>query len=650
MFYTGFMNDTINQVVALMKQQQFSQALSLIRDVTPEQDLRGPFYTAVCLRYLGQHKEALATLGKLISFDAEYAKGYQEMGHCYRDLKQNNEALRAYEFAVQLNPMLNASWIQIAKLLTQQALHHGAEQALAKAKANEALPAPVQNAYHLFYEGKIKRAEDIVRQILKAQPRYVPAMRLLAQIAVKLYVLQDAETLLQNALKLAPQERDIRLELIHVLQKRQNHLAAIDTAKAGLQQHPNDPFLTLALASQYAGISDFTAAMPLFDQALDALPDYALGFLQRGHQHKTLGNIPEAIADYQQAVRLKPDFGDAYWSLANLKTYRFDEDSMAQMQQLLDSGMLLKVDQYHIAFALGKAYEDQKDFDRSFANYALGNKIKREVIRYNPALVTAEMEAQKAHCPPAIFSSVSACNSSAPIFIVGLPRAGSTLLEQILASHPQIEGTSELPYIIGISRAIKQKYGDYPDALNQISAEELTAYGEQYLAQAQAHRVTDRPYFIDKMPNNFRHLGLIKKILPNAKIIDARREPLSCCFSGYKQLFAEGQEFSYDLDDIAQYYEDYLALMAHWQSCFSENILLVEHEAIVHDLEHNVRRMLDFIGVEFAAECLQFHETERAIKTPSAEQVRQPINPKSNDVWKRFAKHLTGLQARFNKL
>ena len=646
------MSTIIQKAVVLMQQQQFELAYKVLSsdpDIT-DSEPQIQFYQAVCLRYCGHYNKALNTLSSLLDSYPEYAKAYQEMGHCYRDQHENNSALRAYEHAVQLNPMLNASWTNISRLLKQQNLLAGSQQAQEKAMYNASLSVPVQQAYHWFYDGKIKQAEHQIRKILQAQPHYVPAMRLLAEIAVKLYVLQDAETILRSAVNLVPHDRDVRLELIHVLQKRQNYNDAINVALEGLKQHPKDPFITLALASQYAGVSDFKIAIPLFDQALTMLPDYALGFLQRGHQHKTLGNIEQAINDYLEAMRLKPDFGDAYWSLANTKTYQFTDSEVAQMQTMIASGQLMKVDQYHIAFALGKAYEDRQSFDSAFEYYQLGNATKRQILKYDPNIVTAEMDAQKAACPPALFDTLSGTTEPDPIFIVGLPRAGSTLLEQILASHSMIEGTSELPYIIGLSRYIKQTYGDYPEVLNTLSDDELTSLGERYLSQARTHRVTDKPYFIDKMPNNFRHLGLIKKILPNAKIIDARREPLSCCFSGYKQLFAEGQEFSYDLDDIAQYYEDYLALMTHWQTCFGENILLVRHEDVVSDLEGSVRRMLDFIGVDFEPNCLQFYQTNRAIKTPSAEQVRQPINPKSNETWKRFEKYLVTLQNRFHIL
>lgn len=645
------MTNVIRKAVALMQQQQFEQAYEVLSNCQ-EGEPSWPqiqFYRAVCLRYCGRHNEALDALSSLIKHAPEYAKAYQEIGHCYRDQHEISLALRAYEQAVQLNPMLNSSWTNIAQILKQQDLLAGAQQAHDKALYNASLPVPLQQALHWLYEGKIKQAEQQVRHILQEQPHYLPAMRLLADIAVKLYVLQDAETILRKAVDLVPNERDVRLDLIHVLQKRQNHTDAIKVAIEGLKQHPNDPFLTLALASQYAGISDFQKAMPLFDQALGKLPDYALGFLQRGHQHKTLGNIDKAICDYREAMRIKPDFGDAYWSLANTKTYQFTPAEIAQMKTILATGQVTMVDQYHIAFALGKAYEDSQSYDNAFKYYQLGNATKRQVLKYDPELVSAEMREQKRACPPALFSTLGNCTDPDPIFIVGLPRAGSTLLEQILASHSMIEGTSELPYIIGLSRYIKQSFGEYPDALSALSEEELTVLGERYLSQARAHRITNKPYFIDKMPNNFRHLGLIKKILPNAKIIDARRDPLSCCFSGYKQLFAEGQEFSYDLEDIGQYYEDYLALMAHWQECFGEDILLVNHEDVVADLESSVRKMLDFIGVDFEPNCLAFYQTDRAIKTPSAEQVRQPINPNSNAAWKRFEKHLEPLKKRFHQ-
>jgi tetratricopeptide (TPR) repeat protein len=646
---TDTRSDHIAKAVALMQQQRFEEALALCKAHIAQQPtgLQGHFYGAVCLRYLARFDEAHTQLQQLLAQHTQYGKAHQELGNLYRDQQQFELALHAYQHAVNLNPMLAAGWQQLAELFRQLNDLPKAHYAEQKVKDIKAIEAPIVAASHLFYDGKIKQAEQQVRAYLKVRPKYVPGMRLLAQIAAKLYVLHDADTLLKHALALAPDDLDLRLEYVHILQKRQRFQTAIEVAQDGLQRFPQEPYLLLALASQYAGLSDFTRAMPIFDEALSALPEYALGFLQRGHHHKTLGNIDAAIADYQRAYQLKTDFGDAYWSLANLKTYQFSADEIAQMQALVAQPTLLDIDKYHIAFALGKAFEDLRDYDRAFNYYELGNRTKRGVLKYNPQTVTDEMLQQQQHCPPSLFSTLSKSTQADPIFIVGLPRAGSTLLEQILASHPLIEGTSELPYIISLSRQVKQQHGAYPKALDQLSQAELSELGERYLELAQAHRITDKPYFIDKMPNNFRHLGLIHKILPNAKIIDARRNPISCCFSGYKQLFAEGQEFSYGLEDIAQYYEDYVALMAHWQRCFGQNILQVDHDQVVADLDSQVTRMLDFIGVEFAPECLRFFETKRAIKTPSAEQVRQPINPNSDKQWQKFAAHLTPLLTRF---
>ena len=476
-------------------------------------------------------------------------------------------------------------------------------------------------------------------------------MRLLAKIAIKLNILEDAQILLSSAADMAPHSTDLQLELIQVLQKRQLFDQAHTLAQALFAAHPQLPLAELALANQCVAIGQTEQAITHFDSVLEQLPSHAPVFVQRGHAYKTIGQADAAIADYLTACELKPDFGDAYWSLANLKTFSFDDALINTMTNIVTQPQVQVMDKYHICFALGKAFEDKADYAQSFAFYAQGNDLKHAQLNYQADDTSQQMQAQIEHCPATLFTQIlSACKSAAPIFIVGLPRAGSTLIEQILASHPLIEGTSELPNILALARKLSGRYQSdnaYPANLAGFSADEFTQWGEDYINDTQIHRTQQTPFFIDKMPNNFRHLGLIKRILPHAKIIDARREPVACCFSGYKQLFAEGQEFSYQLSDISQYYDDYVALMAHWETCFGESILRVQHEELVADLEGQVRRLLDFIGVEFHPACLEFHKTKRNVKTPSAEQVRQPINPNAQHQWRHFAPYISALTEHF---
>jgi hypothetical protein len=350
-----------------------------------------------------------------------------------------------------------------------------------------------------------------------------------------------------------------------------------------------------------------------------------------------------AVVSYRAGAAARPTFGDAFWSLANLKTYRFDAAELAQMQAQVASPAATLIDRYHLCFALGKAFEDRADYAESFRYYAQGNALKHSEIRYRPEITERNTRMQKAVCTRELFAARAGagCPDPAPIFIVGLPRAGSTLLEQILASHSQVEGTMELSDIPRLVAQLQgREMGDtesrYPQVLAELSAEQLRGYGERYIADTRIYRTSGRPFFIDKMPNNFRHIGLIHLILPNAKIIDARREPMACCFSNFKQLFAHGQEFTYSLADIGRYYETYVELMQHWDEVLPGKVLRMQHENVVDDLEGSVRRLLDFCGLPFEAACLEFWKTERHVRTASSEQVRRPIFKEGLDQWRHF--------------
>jgi tetratricopeptide (TPR) repeat protein len=423
-----------------------------------------------------------------------------------------------------------------------------------------------------------------------------------------------------------------------------------------LKTDPDNRVYRTTHATVCTGFGDYGRALPLYREILAESPQDAELHLSIAHALKTLGQTQEAVESYRAAAAARPYFGEAYWSLANLKTYRFTDAELDRMRADEAAPEIRLVDRYHVCFALGKALEDRTEFAESFIYYERGNALKKTECRYKPEPLERNARLQAAVCTREFFEARQGfgCGSDAPIFIVGLPRSGSTLIEQILASHSLVEGTMELADIPRLvqelqGRETTQSDPRYPGVLAQLGAEDFKRFGERYLSDTSVYRA-GKAHFIDKMPNNFRHLGLIHLMLPNARIIDARREPMACCFSNLKQLFASGQQFTYSVDDISRYYRMYVDLMAHWDDALPGKILRIRHEDLVHDLESNVRRILDFCGLEFEPGCIEFHKTRRTIHTASSEQVRQPINREGVDQWRRYEPWLGPLRVALGPL
>jgi tetratricopeptide (TPR) repeat protein len=481
-------------------------------------------------------------------------------------------------------------------------------------------------------------------------------MRILARIGRRLGILDDAELLYERLLQLAPDYDVARFEYVQVLMDRHRHVQALAELDRLLAAEPNNRSYRTAYATARVGLGDTEGAVARYRELLAETPQSPELHLSVAHALKTLGNREEAIESYRTAARLRPEYGDAYWSLANLKTYRFSEAEFATMRASEAAPGIDSEDRAHLCFALGKALEDRGEYGESFRYYERGNALKKSHSRYRPEFTERNARLQAEVCTAEFFSARRGfgCPSDAPIFIVGMPRAGSTLLEQILASHSQVEGTMELPEVLRTAAALRGREMQdsaprYPGILAQLSADDFRQLGERYLADTRVYR-TGKPLFIDKMPNNFRHIGLIHLMLPNARIIDARREAMACCFSNFKQLFASGQEFTYSIEDIARYYRSYVSLMAHWDAVLPGRILCVQHEEVVADLEGSVRRILEFCGLEFQPACLEFYKTERSVRTASSEQVRQPVYTEGLDQWRNFEPWLGSLRAALGDL
>jgi len=634
----------VRRIRELMERRQFPEARAASEALMQRwpEDRDALYVGAVSLRYLNRIPEALETLERLERHHPGFSRLYQERGHCHVALRDAPRAIDAYLKAVNLNPALPASWSKLESLYRMTGDRGNAATAADHVATLKNLPPEVVNGTALYSDGDLAPAEAMVRAYLLKHGNHVEAMRLLARIGMAREIFDDAEILLEAVLTMAPGYKAARFEYARVLLDRHKREQSRSQLEKLLQLEPeNREYLTL-YATVCAGLGAHDKAMALYRRLLNGAPRPADLHLSIAHSLKTLGRTEEAIAAYRAAAADRPNFGDAYWSLANLKTYRFTDGEIARMRSEEAAASTSAVDRFHLCFALGKAFEDQADYEQSFRFYQRGNALKHAKIRYRPEPIERNTRLQIEVCTREFLASRGGvgAQSPAPIFIVGLPRSGSTLLEQILASHSQVEGTQELADIPRLVLELQGRELDlanprYPGVLADLSPEDFLRLGEKYLDDTRVYR-TDCPRFIDKMPNNFRHVGLIHLMLPNARIIDARREPMACCFSNLKQLFAQGQEFTYSIEDIARYYRTYLELMQHWDDVLPGKILRVWHEDVVDDLEGNVRRILDFCGLDFEPGCVEFHKTQRSIRTASSEQVRQPIFREGLDQWRHY--------------
>ena len=642
----------VQRIYALLQKNQFTEALgTAVQLLTRYPENRDLLYAAaVSQRYLRQIPEALATLQRLEQFHPGFSRLYQERGHCYLQLRDAPQAITAFLRAVHINPALPASW---AKLQTLYRLNGdaGNERLAGEHVATLARLAPeVVTATGYFSDGDLALAERLIRSYLLQHERDVEAMRLLARIGIARDVLDDAETLLAAVLALAPDYRAARHDYANVLLKRHKHAAAMAELDRLLVDDPGNRAFRTTYAAVCVGIGDHERALAVYRGLLVGAPQAAELQHSIAHTLKTLGRRDEAIAAYRAAAAERPSFGDAYWSLANLKTYRFTDAELAGMRAQESSTDIAVADRYHLCFALGKALEDRGEYQDSWHYYERGNQLKQSESRFSIEQIELNTRQQQTVCTAEFFSRRAGCGcpSPDPIFIVGLPRSGSTLLEQILASHSRVEGTMELADIPRLVLGLQGRQMDsdnplYPGVLARLTPEDFRLLGEKYVGDTRIYR-SNKPQFIDKMPNNFRHIGLIHLMLPNARIIDARREPMACCFGNLKQLFAAGQEFTYGIDNIARYYRTYLELMRHWDEVLPRQVLRVHHEDVVDDLEGSVRRMLEFCGLSYEPQCVEFHLTRRSVRTASSEQVRQPIFREGLEQWKHFERWLGPLR------
>ncbi|MCP5380724.1 MAG: sulfotransferase [Kordiimonadaceae bacterium] len=635
----------------IMAEEQAREILKVVPDLDPAKHI-----LTAALRLQGKIDQALEIVKPLAMRLSNAAPISLELGLCYAAAGRTKEAIAALKKNVDQDPKSIEGW----RMLADQYRIRGEKEKEKKyfSKYLQLLTSnpELAKAEKYFIDGKIAQAEQLTKEILRKQPSDVVAMRLLGEIAIKLNRFEDAKTLLINCLELAPNFHHARNNYAIALFRTEKLEQAAEQLEILLSTDPKNPNYLILKSAILARKGDNLPALKIYEKILKEYPKQAKALLSYGHTLKTVGRLDDAIKAYRNCIDASPATGETYWSLANLKTFKFSDEDVINMSAQFEKDDGDEDDKAHLAFALGKAYEDREEFDTSFRYYQRGNAIRRRQTPYDAKINIYDTVRQIKFFDTEFFKKHKGqgCQAKDPIFVVGLPRAGSTLIEQILASHSMVEGTAELTDIIAMSREIGDKkrvraVSKYPEILNEMTAEDFKYFGERYIETTRIQR-SSLPYFIDKMPNNFQHIGLIHSILPNAKIIDARRHPMGGCFSGYKQLFARGQAFTYDLSDIGFYYRDYVKLMDHWDETLPGRVHRVQYEEMVSDTETQIRKLLEYCGLEFEESCLRFYETDRAIRTPSSEQVRQPIFTKGMEQWRNYETHLAPLKEALGPL
>ena len=643
------LRDTFGKIVRCIQQGQYAEAEDLAQQILRNHP-RDPNIlrvSGVALMRQGKFEEASKHLSTSVEIAPDIADGHEQYGLVLAALGQFDEAEESLLAALRLDPNSKTVHSKLARLQSMQ----GKDEESRKTRDHilEANPhfQKMQDAMKRQADGKHDEARKLVRSVLRENPDDINALNLMGRICLSQEAFNDAEAFLRKAVGLAPDFAAAWAVLSMSLKKQSKHDEAVEALEKALSLEPRNADWHSTLGSLLMVWGKEERALVSLDRALAINPHHAGALLSKGHVLKTVGDQDDAIRAYRAAAKARPDLGEIYWSLANLKTFRFDPDEVESMQTQLDSGKLNDEAELHFCYSLGKYFEDQEDYPKAFEYYTQGGAIKRKDVNYDPVDYAnksdkiIEMFTHKFFEERASFGY----SDAAPILIVGLPRSGSTLIEQILSSHSQVDGTAELPDLLQLAIQTGQYRFDrlkYPESLIDMDANNTEGLGKDYI-ESTFHQRQGAPYFTDKMPNNFPHIGLLHLILPNAKVIDARRHPLDSCFGTFKQLFARGQLFSYDLFELGQYYNSYIRLMEHWDRVLPGKVLQVQYEDNVADQENQARRMIEHCGLEWEDQVLRFYETERAVKTASSEQVRQPIYNKSVNSWKRYETELADL-------
>ena len=605
----------------------------------------------IACRLLGDAGTAIEILSPLSVAHPEAPLVHLQLGLALYETERNTDAVEALRRAVAANPEFGDAWLALAGILTSLGDTEGADAAFMEYLRCSVRDPFLQEASAALHANRVMEAESMLRGHLEQQPNDIAAMCLLADIADRLDRMNEAEELLSRCLELAPSYQRARHNYAVVLLRQNKAPEALQETSRLLAREPDNPEVRKLRAAILVRLREYDESIALCEGLLAEDPNQPTVWTSLGHMLKSVGRREDCIRAYRKAIELAPHYGEPYWSLVNLKTLTFTESELETMRGQLDSDTLSPGDRIHFNFALGRALEDLGNYADSFRYYDAGNRLRRAGKPYQAQQLTEFVHRCKELFSKAFFSERAAWGAAIPdpIFILGLPRSGSTLVEQILASHSAVEGTMELPEISAIAKSLdawEAVPGDkqYPEILAYLDADTLRELGQAYIEQTRIQRKLGTPFFIDKMPNNFAHIGLIHLILPRARIIDVRRHPLACGFSLYKEHFARAQNFSYKLEDIGRYYLNYVELMAHFDQVLPGRVHRIIYESLVTDSEQEIRRLLEYCGLPFEANCLDFHKNERAVSTASSEQVRSPIYRSGLDHWRNYEEWLGSLK------
>ncbi len=640
-----------NKVMGLINAGRMNAAAATCRE-TLERNRNDVSLTALLGAILLKARdfdEAERRLRRAIELAPNFAKPHEDLGYLLIETGRIDESVEILENATRLDPQAEMAFFYLGRALSMAGKGEEADAAFEASFALNPQRRKLALAAEHHKEGRHDEAERLYRELLRESPENVDAMRLLAGILTNKSETEEPEALLEKAVSLAPDYTLAFLDLGQIYQEQHRYGESLDCFQRACRLQPTAAKPHYLLASTLAPVGRTEDALTSYRRALELQPKHAGALLGTGHTLKTLGRQEEAIQAYRQCIRMRPENGESYWSLANLKTYRLTETDIEAINSALRSeDDLTDQSAVNFLFALAKAHEDAGDFDAAWRCYSRGNAKQRMLEHYDP--VQTEVmndEIIEVFDQPFLQEHTGLGHPvSAPIFVLGLPRSGSTLIEQILASHSQVEGTSELPYLGRVATSLNRNRADginYPHAVHELRPSHLKALGTDYLERARLHRHTDRPRFVDKMPNNFPTIGFLHLVLPNAKVIDARRYPLDSTLSCYRQLFAKGQTFVYDLTDIGEYFLEYQRLMDHWHEALPGRVLTVQYEELVTDFDNQLRRLLDYCELPWEDACARFHETDRPIRTASSEQVRKPVYTESIHYWRNYQRHLDEL-------